>query len=489
MAIETMSEFFDGLRSSRLLEAERIEELLQRPEPQGDLDGFSQFLETQGWLTRFQIDEIRHGRGQELQFAGYRLLEKMPDRPCGREFKAHHPTRPEAVVVRLVNADWLRPADDVAGYIERARAMSQLSQPNLVNVVDAGLAGDTPFVVYEYVDGAALGALVNEMGPLPVELACDYIRQSALALQTAHERGIFHGDFSPARMLLAPVVRKAESNGSARAVSTRPAPGASIKVEETGLIPRRPPANETSTNSPNLLGSVDYLAPERFVSAELTAKGDLYSLGASLYFLLVGRPPFATDSSVDSLLQLQQGMPARVDTLRKDVTSALGDLIHRLLAKDPAARPSSVVSLVQYLQPFADLDDPPAPARLHVANPMANDAELPVAEVVDEPTIEPFAHGTSESLVFSPLRTTGELNGEHEHHDMFADHAVGNHAEADRPRKKKIEVPAKRRWGLIILAIAMHVIPIGIAILYFAKVGPFAESKPTHKYSAPAKTR
>jgi eukaryotic-like serine/threonine-protein kinase len=481
MAIEKMSEFLDGLQASRLLEAERIEELLRRPEPpQGDLDGVSHFLERKGWLTRFQIDEIRHGRGQELQFAGYRLLEKMPDRPCGREFKAQHPTHPQVVVVRVVNAEWLRPADDVGGYIERARALTQISHPNQVNVVDAGFAGDAPFIVHDYVDGASLNALVNEMGPLPVELACDYVRQSALALQAAHERGIFHGDFSPACMILAPVVRKPATNGTGHIVSTRPAPGASIKVEETGLAPRRPPATQASTTDWRQLGSVDYLAPERLASAELSVKSDLYSLGASLYFLLIGRPPFADGSSVDSLLQLQQGMPARVDVLRKDVGSALGDLIHRLLAQDPAARPNSAASLVQYLQPFAEFNEAPRPPRIPSTKPIEQAAGLTEAAVVDDPTVEPLPQSTSDSQVFSPRQTDGEL----EHHDMFANHAGA----PSRPRKMK-EKPAKRRWGMIILAIALHVIPIGFAILYFAKLGPFAESKPTYKKIDPAKSK
>jgi eukaryotic-like serine/threonine-protein kinase len=488
MANETMSDFLDGLHASRLLEAERIEELMKRPEPpEGDLDGVSHFLETQGWLTRFQIDEIRRGRGQELQFAGYRLLEKMPDQPSGREFKAYDPKLRQTVVLRLVNADWLRPADDVAGYLERACAASRMSDPNQVNVLDAGLDGETLFIVHEYVDGASLAALVNEMGPLPVELACDYALQAALALQTAHECCIFHGDFSPARMILTPVIRTAAANGTGQSVAARPAPGASIKVEETGLVPRRPPAAQVSFSDSHLLGSAHYLAPERLTSAEPTAKGDLYSLGSSLYFLLAGRPPFAVDSSVDSLMELQHPEAARIDSLRKDVSSALADLIGRLLAKDPAVRPSSVASVVQYLQPFTQFKQAPEPAHVEFAVPI-DSQPLPEAEVIDDPTIEPFPHDTSDSQVFSPNRLRNDGEVEHEHHDMFADHGNQAPAKPARPRKKK-EKPPKRRWGMIILAIALHVIPIGIAILYFAKLGPFAETKPTYKKYEPAKNK
>jgi serine/threonine protein kinase len=286
-------------------------------------------------------------------------------------------------------------------------------------------------------------------------------------------------------MLLGPVIRKPAANGIAGAVSTQPAPGASIKVQETGLIPRRPPAAQISTQALSLPGAIDYQAPEQLTSAVPSAKSDLYSLGASLYFLLAGRPPFAVDSSVDCMLQLQE-TPVRIDSLRKDVRPALGDLIHQLLAKEPAARPRSAASLAQYLQPYIDFND--GPARIRVASTSAKSARLTEIgmEEVEAPTIEPFSHGTHDSRVFGLGRASGD--GEQEHHDMFASNADDNHAGPSRLRKKKKGRPTRRRWGMIIFAIALHVVAFGFLAIYLLKAGPFAESKPTYKKHVPAKT-
>ncbi len=366
MSTEPMSQFLEGLHASRLLEPNRLEELLRRPEPpQGDLDGTIRFLEGSGWLTRFQTEQIRQGRAHELMFGAYRLLDELPSSNGGKTYKAYHPALQQAAVVRIIDPNWLQPADNPRSYIERARAASAVSHPQLVNLLDAGFEGETPFLVFDYVDGADLGALVSDMGALPVTLACDYVRQAAIGLQAAHERGVCHGDLSPSRLLLSPVVRKMGSNGTGKPVAVRPAAGASIKVEGVGTSARRPAASQLSAMDLATPGSIQYLPPERLKSEDFDVRGDLYSLGATLYFLLTAKPLFASTSAAEALPKIEQTMPARVDGMRKDVSSTLADLLQRLLAKDPSARPSSAASVAQYLQPFSQNN--PAPQRVRLS--------------------------------------------------------------------------------------------------------------------------
>ena len=209
MSTELMSRFLENLHASRLLDIDRIEELLRRPEPpQGDMDGVARFLQDKGWLTRFQIDEIREGRGSTLTFSGYRLLERLPDLPSGPAYRAFHPGLQKAFVLRWINREWVEPADNLQAWAARAQAASLLINPHTLGLLDAGVVDDRPFVVQEIIDGADLETLVREMGALPVMLACEYTRQTALALKAGAERGIFHGDLSPARMFLTPVVRR-----------------------------------------------------------------------------------------------------------------------------------------------------------------------------------------------------------------------------------------------------------------------------------------
>lgn len=498
MSTELMTQFIERLSASKLLDGGRLDELMRRPEPpRGDVDGVAKFLESNGWLTRFQIDEIRQGRGGALVFGGYRLLERLPDPSGGRAYKAFHPALPQAVVVRWVDADWLAPADTVGGYVERARAACLVAHPHAVSILDAGVDGAAPFVVHEYVDGAPLDALVNEMGALPVPLACAYARQAAGALHAAHERGIIHGDFTPGRMLLTPVVRKAGVNGSGRAVSARPAAGAAVKVAELGLAPVRPAAGDVSFAQPHLLGAVDYLAPERLASATRDARADLYSFGASLYFLLAARPPFASSSTIDAMLQLQKNEPVRIETLRNDVPAPLAELIHRLLAKDPADRPAGASGVAEALKPYGDLSGhrqaempfavPVASETMSVGNALPAILAQPAPLLLDEdplraPTVEPLPDSTRDSQVYRPHAPKVEPLSDHDHDvaDMFGRH--GDEPAVPRPRPK-----IKHGWTLLIFGILLHLIAFGALAAYLLEYWPFEKSQP--KEDPPAATK
>lgn len=482
MSTELMSRFLENLHASRLLETDRIEELLRRPEPpQGDMDGVSRFLQDKGWLTRFQIDEIREGRGLALTFSGYRLLERLPDLPSGPAFRAFHPGLQKAFVLRWINREWIEPADNLHEWVARAQTASLLIHSHTLGLLDAGVVDDRPFVVQELIDGADLETLVREMGALPVMLACEYTRQTALALKAGAERGIFHGDLSPARMILTPLVRKPGANGDGQP-TTRPAPGATVKLAELGLIPLRPPLKTA-------VGQCAFAAPERLAQSARDAQADLWSLGACLYFMLSGRPPFSGASSADLLQQLQSAEPIKIDLLRSDVPAPLAEFVHRLLSRDPAKRPASAELVSLFLSPYCQYGPAPVAQPIAAAGiPLASEtgtvakaksdsvpeAQFPFAEPL--PHIEPLPAGTSDSNVYSPNSGTSEPmplpDEHHEHHDHFGDH---HGFDALPPRK---EVAAKRSSPqaivkIITLVILLFILPWGVAILYFTDTWPF----------------
>ena len=247
------SQFFAGLRTSRLLDDAHLEELEARPEAVwGDVVSLASYAQGRGWLTAYQVRELRDGRGHRLAIGGYRIFDKLDDGPSGTTFKALHPALEQPVSLRVVRADWLAPADTSAEYLTRVQMACLAQSPHLAGVLDAGTFDDVPFVVQEYVDGCDLYRLVNEMGALPIGLACEYTRQAALALKAAHEKGIAHGDVSPSTLLLGPVKRATGSNGDS---SIRPRPGATIKLAELSLTPRRPPIGEMTFGETDRVGA------------------------------------------------------------------------------------------------------------------------------------------------------------------------------------------------------------------------------------------
>src|SRR5262249_35480838 len=142
-----------------------------------------------------------------------------------------------------------------------------------VRAYDADQAGDTPFLVMEFVAGTDLARLVRQRGPLPVAEACEYVRQAAAGLHHAHEHRLVHRDVKPSNLLV--------THGSAQAVC--------VKVLDLGLALLREGGGPALSH---VVGTPDYLAPEQWVNTDsVDARADVYSLGGTLYYLLTGQPP------------------------------------------------------------------------------------------------------------------------------------------------------------------------------------------------------
>jgi serine/threonine protein kinase len=425
---------------------------------------------------------LLEGRGARLSVGGYQIFEKIGDGPAGATFKALHPAVPNPVSLRLLRNDWLLPADTTAEYVTRVQSASRVQSPHLATVLDAGTLDDGPYVVQEYVDGCDLFHLVNEMGAMPVELACEYVRQAALALKAAHAWGIVHGEVSPHTLFLTPVKRATGSNGD---VSIRPRPGATIKLMELGLTPRRPPMGEMTYGQSDRLGPVAFLPPERLTQGEANPSGDCYGLGATLYFLMTTRPPHGGDSQLSAMLELQQAEPAPLETLKSDVPPAVAEVVRRLLSREPSARPSAgevAETLYPFCEPSAMPQAPPESVLLASATdthpaiptaaPVANDLEQlnfaeqthlaePVSDEIppaaDEPVAEPLP--TVEPLSDHGQDLTPQVDPLDEHHEdhlaAFGHSAMG----ADRPRATRGRAKASNKQKVLLaVGLCLHLI-------------------------------
>jgi tRNA A-37 threonylcarbamoyl transferase component Bud32 len=285
----------------------------------------------------------------------YRVLGLLGAGGMGAVYKAEHQVMARTVALKVLNRGLLDNPATVERFRREARAAAQLSHPNIVTAHDAEQASDSHLLVMEYVEGVSLARLIAEKGPLPVHVACDYIRQAALGLQHAFEKGMVHRDIKPANLMLTPSGQvKILDFGLARlAFDSPPVPSAGPEEQAGGLL----------TQVGTVMGTPDYIAPEQAVDAHAAdIRADIYSLGCTLYDLLAGQPPFPEGTAVDKVLAHTRQQPRPLTTVRKDVPRELARVVAKMMAKDPTQRYDTPAEVAGALQRFV-LPALPSPIR------------------------------------------------------------------------------------------------------------------------------
>ncbi|MCE9561007.1 MAG: serine/threonine protein kinase [Planctomycetes bacterium] len=366
MPSESVAGFLDRAQASRVLFPEQVQQLIMQPDiPQHDLTNFCEYLQNHGVLTRFQAAALCEHRGHELSYGGYPIIDEIGPYPGGTAYRALHPALRTPIVLRRLRNDWFSPIDNPTNYLARAKAFGMIAHPNLVPLLDAGMQGDEMYLVIESTtDSADLEVLAKEIGgAMPGFLAAEYGRSVASALRPAHEHGGTHGDIRPTNLVIGPLNVKTNPQGKSR---RRPAPDAVVKLAELGLVPVRPPASAFP------MVASPYLPPERLDSPSQDARGDIYSLGATLYFLLAGRPPFPADDP-DLLNKIRSKVPSSLATLRPDLPPEFVALIAQMLAKQPHERPASAHEVETLLGKFCR---PATVQSSHSMAPLASPASI-----------------------------------------------------------------------------------------------------------------
>jgi predicted Ser/Thr protein kinase len=223
-------------------------------------------------------------------------------------------SRPVAIKVladRYANDDTF-----VTRFRREAQAAAALNHPNVVSVFDTGDDGQAHYIVMEYVPGQTLADVLKREGPLDPDRAARIAEDVATALQAAHERGLVHRDVKPGNVMIDPEGR--------------------TKVMDFGIA--RAAANDTLTQTGAVLGTAAYLSPEQARGDPVDARSDIYSLGAVLYEMLTGRPPFTGDSPVAIAYAHVNDQPDPPSAHRPGVPPELEAVTIRALAKDPGDR-------------------------------------------------------------------------------------------------------------------------------------------------------
>jgi hypothetical protein len=476
MTSDSVASFLDLARDQGLLPREQVEDLFRQPDmPLSDLLALCDFLEKRGVLTPYQAGMIRNGQGQELTFAGYPILGEIGPCPGGTAFKAAHPSLRTPLVVRRLRADWLAPTDNVSAYIQRAQTAAPVVHPNLAHLLDAGVSRDEAFVVLEPFEGSNLEKLIADIGPMPAVLAADYARQVSLGLEAAHARGIVHGGVCPANILVGPIVAtsRMREDGTPR---MRPAPAATVKLMELGLVPQRAAHGE-------------YAPPERAGSSEFTAAGDTFMLGATLYYLLTGKSPSAA---------------APLASLRPDLPAGFAPLVAEMLARNPGERPS-IRHCVAAFQALSKGQAPPArngdSGEVKLTALAAGDVELVHAEAAPmelipaehEPAPAEFANFDDHAPMAQPFAPAGAGWGQPAPADFIPSaldasaYAAAPAAPTNKPAEPK-PAPAPKRSNRQLLYMwlgAGLVLQLAALVIWYFVFKGAAEPEP-EPYTPPA---
>jgi len=210
-----------------------------------------------------------------------------------------------------------------ARFVREARLAGRLSHPNIVRVFDAGDDDGRPYIVMEYVPGASLA----DAAPLPAGEVVDLGVQACAGLQHAHDAGLVHRDVKPANLLV-------RDDGV-------------LKIADFGIA--RAAESTRHTEAGTLLGTAAYLAPEQIAGSDATPASDIYSLGAVLYELLTGQPPYTFSSLAELAAKQSDGMIEPVADGEPSVPHEVEAAVMHSLARDPSFRPGSAAELAQEL--------------------------------------------------------------------------------------------------------------------------------------------
>jgi eukaryotic-like serine/threonine-protein kinase len=334
----TTDDLLDLIRKSGLIDPVRLEAFLEQaghdapPTPKR----FLGYLVNAGLITQFHAEQFLLGKWRGFTIGKYKVLERLGFGGTGAVYLCEHLVVKRRVAVKVLPMAKAENPAALGRFYREARAAGVLDHPNLVRAHDIDQDGGLHFLVMDYVDGASLQEVVSKCGPLDLPRAVDYVRQAALGLQHAHESGLVHRDVKPANILL-------DRQGV-------------IRVADLGLARFFHDEKDLLTmkyDEKNVLGTADYVSPEQALNSHsVDVRADIYSLGATFYFLLTGQPPFPGGKAAQKLIWHQVKQPTPIRELRAEVPEGLGAVVAKMLAKKPAERYQTPADVVEALAPW-----------------------------------------------------------------------------------------------------------------------------------------
>jgi len=271
-----------------------------------------------------------------FEFGEYELLEEIGRGGMGVVFKARQRDLDRVVAVKTILAGRLAGQEHVRRFLAEARAAARIRHPGVVQVHEVGQTLGHHFFAMEYIDGESLADRTARVpGGVEVDEAVRLIREVARAVHHLHQHGIVHRDLKPSNILI-------DAQGQAR-------------VSDFGLARAAADEDAPATTTGVIAGTPSYMSPEQAAGRrdEVGPASDIYSLGAVLYELLTGRPPFREETPMDTVLMVISRDPPLPRRLRPGIPCALERIVLKCLAKQPSARYPSAAALADDLERFA----------------------------------------------------------------------------------------------------------------------------------------
>ena len=252
---------------------------------------------------------------------GYVILERVGKGGMGTVYRARQQSLERIVALKVLSEEVASDPELCALFVREAKASGELSHPNIVRVYDVDFIDGVLFYVMEFMAHGSVADLLRREGKLPVDRAIRIALQAAQGIEYAEHEKIVHRDIKPSNLMV-------HESGS-------------IKIGDLGIAVRlAQPKAQPGAGA--ISGSPHYMAPEQALGRAVDSRADIYSLGATLFHLLSGVPPFRGQSLKEILFAVVRSDPPDLRKLTPEVPEALSVLVGSMLAKDPLRRPSSV---------------------------------------------------------------------------------------------------------------------------------------------------
>jgi serine/threonine protein kinase len=342
----TSHDFLERLRVSSLVEEPRLDEYLAELRKKSALPDEPKFLAgrlvNDGLLTSFQAQQLLEGRYKNFIVGKYKLLEPIGAGGMSTVFLCEHQHTGQRLAMKVLSLQQGVSPGMLARFLREARIISSLNHPNIVRAYEVDCnANNIPYIIMDLVEGVSFDELVRKRGALEPAHAAHYIAQAANGLQHLHDAGLIHRDIKPGNLVL-------DRAGT-------------VKLLDLGLARFRQDAERITEkfNGCAILGTADFISPEQTrASAAVDHRSDIYSLGATFYFLLTGRVPFPIYSAAEKILAHQSREPRPLEELRPEAPPEIAQIVRKMMAKRPIERYRSASEAAKKLARWSEIEVP-----------------------------------------------------------------------------------------------------------------------------------